>query len=168
MGKTEARFVLRGHVRKAIGLTLALVTACGHAQRPVQPGSVVARLAADAPRLYGLCPSPWVRRFLDGARALPAVTPRQLVVGDRTLIADESLYYEELYGSPLAYCRALELAGLDDVAGTRVLDYGYGAIGQLRILAGLGADVVGVDVDPLLAQLYAHPASAQRSATATT
>jgi len=60
----------------------------------------------------------------------------------------------------LAYARPLDLvakSGLDDVSGVKILDFGYGAIGHLRLLAGLGADVVGVDVDPLLRALYSEP-----------
>jgi SAM-dependent methyltransferase len=38
--------------------------------------------------------------------------------------------------------------------GARILDFGYGSIGHLRLLASLGADVVGVEVDPVLRALY--------------
>jgi SAM-dependent methyltransferase len=48
-------------------------------------------------------------------------------------------------------------AGLESVAGRKILDFGYGTIGQLRLLAGLGADITGVDVDPLLRALYSAP-----------
>jgi hypothetical protein len=72
-------------------------------------------------------------------------------------------YYATFYGSPLAYCRALDLAahaGGDAFSfdKTRVLDLGYGQMGQLRLLAGAGAHAVGVDPDPLLAALYSHEA----------
>ncbi len=75
------------------------------------------------------------------------------------------LYYETNYGSPLAYVRAMDIAGeagLSDVRGMRVLDFGYGSIGQLRLLARLGADVVGVDVDPFLPVLYSEPGDTGR------
>src|SRR5262249_53062441 len=39
----------------------------------------------------------------------------------------------------------------------RILDFGYGTIGHLRLLAGLGAEVTGVDVDPMLRALYSAP-----------
>ena len=48
--------------------------------------------------------------------------------------------------------------GLEDVSGTKILDFGYGTVGHLRLLASLGADVTGVDVDPLLPALYGGPA----------
>jgi SAM-dependent methyltransferase len=70
---------------------------------------------------------------------------------------DGSYYWNTKYGSPLAYARPLEvlgLSGLDSVSGKKILDFGYGTIGHLRLLAQQGADVTGVDVDPLLPALY--------------
>jgi SAM-dependent methyltransferase len=74
---------------------------------------------------------------------------------------DESFYYTTKYGSPLAYVRPLDLigqSGVEDVSTWKVLDFGYGTIGHLRLLAGLGAEVTGVDVDPMLRALYSAPA----------
>jgi hypothetical protein len=73
---------------------------------------------------------------------------------------DASFYWETNYGSPLSYLRAVDVlagAGLADLAGKRVVDFGYGTVGQLRLMATLGADAVGVDVDPLLPALYSRP-----------
>ena len=73
---------------------------------------------------------------------------------------DETFYYTTKYGSPLAYSRPIDLlgqAGLEDVSGRKVLDFGYGTVGHLRLLAGLGADVTGVNVDPMLRALYCSP-----------
>ena len=73
---------------------------------------------------------------------------------------DESFYYTTKYGSPLAYARPIDLLGengLEDVSGLKVLDFGYGTVGHLRLLAGLGADVTGIDVNPLLRVLYSTP-----------
>src|SRR5262249_32805173 len=78
----------------------------------------------------------------------------------KTIPADETIYYTTKYGSPLAYARPIDhLRGsrLEDVSGRKVLDFGYGTIGHLRLLAGLGADVTGVDVDPFLRALYSRP-----------
>src|SRR5207249_4308788 len=36
-------------------------------------------------------------------------------------------------------------------------DFGYGYLGHLRLLASLGFDAVGVEVDPMLDALYAEP-----------
>ena len=86
----------------------------------------------------------------------------------RTL--DEQFYYFTRYGTPLAYSRPLDLlaaAGFDDVRGKRILDFGYGTIGHLRLLASLGAEVVGVEVDPLLPALYSEPGIREPSRGAT-
>jgi hypothetical protein len=90
------------------------------------------------------------------AEALPAMVRDSML--SRTL--DESFYYSTRYGSPLAYVRPFDLlarAGFADVAGKKIVDFGYGTIGHLRLLASLGAEVVGVEVDPLLRALYSHP-----------
>ena len=71
-----------------------------------------------------------------------------------------TFYYTTKYGSPLAYVRPFDLlgqSGLETMEGHRVFDFGYGTIGHLRLLASLGADVTGVDVDPLLTALYSQP-----------
>jgi hypothetical protein len=122
------------------------------------------------------------RGFLAATANLPAVMPR-VVFGDEgkrvylseeaaksldetardkltRLPADETFYYSTKYGSPLAYARPLDLlgqAGVADPAGLKILDFGYGTIGHLRLLASMGADVTGVDVDPLLPALYSRP-----------
>ena len=49
-------------------------------------------------------------------------------------------YYTTKYGSPLAYSRPIDLlgqAGLQDVSGRKILDFGYGTVGHLRLLAGM-------------------------------
>lgn len=73
---------------------------------------------------------------------------------------DEAFYYNTRYGSPLAYARPLEIlaeSGLRSVAGKRIADFGYGTVGHLRLLASLGADVTGIEVDPALRALYSEP-----------
>lgn len=80
----------------------------------------------------------------------------------------EEFYYHTRYGSPLAYSRAIDLicAAEGDkrigdnsvMAGRKLLDYGFGGIGHLRLLASLGIECVGVDVDPLLKAYYSDPA----------
>jgi SAM-dependent methyltransferase len=144
--------------------------------------STVLAMTRDAESLAPLTRSRLARAFLKSARALPAITPRTVfhdsartrywnpatVAGvppasrdslvERQL--DERFYYYTRYGTPLAYVRALEILsenGLADVRGKRILDFGYGTIGHLRMLASLGADVTGVEVDPLLPVLYGEP-----------
>lgn len=138
--------------------------------------------AASLAGLGGLIKAPLARSFLDAVAVLPAIPTRTLLrdsgkthyytqeeaarleASERAALEsielDGSYYYTTRYGTPLAYVRALELAsgaGLGDLAGKRVLDFGYGAIGHLKLMAALGAETVGVEVDPLLRALYAHP-----------
>jgi hypothetical protein len=139
-------------------------------------------LHQDARALESLAMTPLARAFLHATAAQPAVAPRVVWVDTATRAVwsdadaaklpaarraqltrrelDASFYWETNYGSPLSYLRAVDLlagAGLADLAGKRVVDFGYGTIGQLRLMAALGADAVGVDVDPLLGALYSAP-----------
>jgi hypothetical protein len=117
-----------------------------------------ATIRVDVPALRPLVTSALARRYLDAAAQLPAIRKRTIVVDGKTKVVDEEYYYTTRYGTPLAYARPLELlaqAGFADVAGRHLVDFGYGGIGQLLMLASLGADIVGVDVDPLLRAMYA-------------
>jgi SAM-dependent methyltransferase len=156
----------------------AALGAAGRAESP----SGVELLRREAVALGPLVESKLGKSVLAATPDLPAVTPRTLYVNEAKrryfteaaakslgqearrkltrLPVDESFYYNTKYGSPLAYVRPVELlgrAGLEDVAGLKILDFGYGTIGHLRLLASLGADVTGVDVDPLLPALYSGP-----------
>jgi SAM-dependent methyltransferase len=142
----------------------------------------VPRIRRDAALVARLVRSPLARRFLAATAALPRVAPRtvhrdaekkraitaaeaaRLPADERAawtpFPVDEEFYYNTKYGSPLAYARPLDLLGEAGVApepGTRLFDFGYGGVGHLRLLASLGFDAVGVDVDPLLGALYAEP-----------
>jgi SAM-dependent methyltransferase len=169
-----------------VSIALGLVTYSLHADAP-QSGSSdgtggVAQLRREARVLEPLVASPLARSFLRATPGLPSIAPRRLFLDETTrtyltdaeaaaigdekrrslkpVPVDEEFYYTTKYGSPLAYARAIDLlgqAGLEDVSGRKVLDFGYGTIGQLRLLAGLGAEVTGVDVDPLLRALYDAP-----------
>ncbi|MFN9976748.1 MAG: hypothetical protein ACK58T_43295 [Phycisphaerae bacterium] len=73
---------------------------------------------------------------------------------------DERMYYYTGYGTPLTYARMLDLLGTHGVTSwkdKRVFDFGNAAIGHLRMLASLGADAQGVDVEPLWASMYTQP-----------
>jgi len=142
----------------------------------------VALLRQEAAALEPMVESKLARSALRATAYLPAIAPRTLYVDEarrnyfteaetklldgtarRKLTkfpVDESFYYTTKYGSPLAYARPLDLlgqAGVEDTAGLKILDFGYGTIGHLRLLASLGADVTGVDVDPLFRALYSNP-----------
>lgn len=74
-------------------------------------------------------------------------------------------YYHTGYGSPLIFVRALDiLATVDPVnwkpasmSSKRVIDFGCGTLGHLRLLASLGADATGIDVEPIFTALYSEP-----------
>src|SRR5262249_53584993 len=73
---------------------------------------------------------------------------------------DGLYYYQARHGPISSYARMFEILGelgVDSLDHRRVLDFGYGRIGHLRALAGLGAAAVGVDIDPELRALYAEP-----------
>jgi len=80
-----------------------------------------------------------------------------------TRTVSESEYYLTKYGSPLAYTRPVDLlcealgGGYASMRGKKFLDFGYGGVGHLRLIASLGCDVVGVEVDPYLKALYSDP-----------
>jgi len=95
---------------------------------------------------------------------LAAAAFARLTAAHRTawspLTIDEDTYQGLFYGSPLAYLLPLERlgkAGFGNLRGKRVADFGHGGIGQLRLFAELGAEAVGIDVDPLQPVLYAAP-----------
>jgi SAM-dependent methyltransferase len=142
----------------------------------------VPRIQRDAAKVARLVRSPLARRFVAATAALPRIAPRtvhrdaakkraltaaeaaRLPADERATWAplpiDEEFYYNTKYGSPLAYARPLDLlgeAGVVPEPGTRLFDFGYGGVGHLRLLASLGFDAVGVDVDPLLGALYSEP-----------
>ena len=144
--------------------------------------TAVGQLRAEADSLRPLIRSEAARAFLNATASLPNPGTRTVYfdssrthyfseAGVRALddsarahllsrVLDDHFYYNTRYGTPLAYARPLDLvanAGVKTFAGLRVLDFGYGGIGHLRLLASLGADVVGVEVDPLLPVLYGEP-----------
>lgn len=122
-----------------------------------EPARAFARAAAHLPpvRPRTLHRDPATRETLDdaGYAALPPAARARF----RTVRADEDYFYQGRYGTPLAYGRALDLLAAHGARlgpGVRLLDFGYGAIGQLRALALLGVAATGVDVDPGLPVLY--------------
>jgi SAM-dependent methyltransferase len=149
---------------------------------PADGAADPAGLRREAASLDPLVTSKLARSFLRTTPDLPSIMPRTLLLDEGTksylteteagalgdekrralkrIPVDDDLYYTTKYGSPLAYTRPIDLlgqAGLEDVSGRKVLDFGYGTVGHLRLLAGLGADVTGVDVDPMLRALYSAP-----------
>ncbi|MCC6676087.1 MAG: hypothetical protein IT436_02980 [Phycisphaerales bacterium] len=152
------------------------------AKSPPQ-GHAVAKIREEAAALQEFVASPLARSFLEAVRLLPEVPPREVFIdrANRRYLSpseaqalpeaerakldsrplDESFYYNTKYGSPLAYSRALDLLAtvehpraIKDLAEKKILDFGYGNIGQLRLMAAQLADVVGVDVDTILPSYY--------------
>jgi hypothetical protein len=171
-------------VAACLGVVLAC-TSLARAQAastPPDSGTAVAELRDEAKNMKPLVRSKLAHDFLDATTLLPHIQPRTVLYDSSrthyyweseadalpdsaharliTRTLDEHFYYNTRYGSPLAYVRALDLlaeAGLGDIAGRRIADYGYGGVGHLRLLASLGAQMVGIEVDPLLDKLYSLP-----------
>jgi hypothetical protein len=144
-------------------------------------GKTVAQIRKEAAALGPLVKSGLVKELLAGAADLPAQPTRRLwhdaqktrywldaeaqKLGEAERRAlyprdvDEELYYVARFGTPLAYARPLDLLGLDrdGLRGKKILDFGFGAPGQLRLLAALGVQAVGVEVDALSRALYTLP-----------
>lgn len=74
-------------------------------------------------------------------------------------------YYYTGYGSPLVFVRALDLLSHneddrwapDEMPRKKIIDFGCGTIGHLRLLAALGADATGIDIEPMFDALYSEP-----------
>ncbi|MHC4219838.1 MAG: class I SAM-dependent methyltransferase, partial [Planctomycetota bacterium] len=80
--------------------------------------------------------------------------------GFRELSLGPEFYYYTAYGTPLAYARALDLAaahGFESADGRRILDFGFGGIGHLRLLSSLGAQATGIEILELLREFYREP-----------
>lgn len=144
--------------------------------------STLAKLRTEAEAMGPLLTSQLAKEFVAATRDLPKIEPRVAYFDESTrtyytkveveaLAADErerlkekaldeEAYYFTKYGTPLAYARPLELLaqhGFESVDGKRILDFGYGTVGHLRLMATLGADATGVDVDSFLTALYHRP-----------
>jgi SAM-dependent methyltransferase len=142
----------------------------------------LAQIRREAQAVRALVRSPLATEFLAMADSLPSIAPRTIYrTADKSryfresdvrampeteraalekMDVTEEFYYTTKYGTPIAYARPIEIlgaAGLESAERKRILDFGYGTIGHLRMLAGLGAEVVGVDVDPLFPALYGEP-----------
>ena len=111
---------------------------------------ILRRLMEEANALMPLAQSDIAKRFLNATDSLPGIAPRTVYVNEMTreyfspaefaalpeptrvrlnkTELDEFRYYYTKYGSPLVFFRALDVAssvGLADIAGKRILDFGY-------------------------------------------
>jgi SAM-dependent methyltransferase len=143
--------------------------------------SAVTMLKEEAAALVPLAKSDAAREFLEATANLSEISQRTLYrdgqgawltekqfealnEGDREgftpFPVSDTFFYYTRYGTPLAYFRALDVAGqngLDSLRSRKILDFGYGTVGHLRIMASRTAQTVGVDVDPMLTALYSEP-----------
>ncbi|MEZ6241530.1 MAG: hypothetical protein R3B57_00650 [Phycisphaerales bacterium] len=159
------------------------------AQAPEQKKeAVLAYFDEMADKLAPLVESKLAKEFLAETRALPSIEPFKIYVlpGSvpegvteaqyatlpeegrqplRPMMIQSQRYYQTIYGPPLTYARPLDLVGTvggwDTLEGKKILDFGYGQIGQDRLMAQCGADVVGTDVASLLAALYERESDVQ-------
>ncbi|MBL8876665.1 MAG: hypothetical protein JNM86_12795 [Phycisphaerae bacterium] len=161
--------------------TATPATAAAPAPRPA-PVAVAGDMKSQAAAARALCETDAARSFLSAAADLPSISPRVIYRDRERGLAlseaawkklsaeeqakfkprecDERFYYYTGYGTPLNYARAFDIAGKFGVMsweGMRVMDFGYGSIGHLRMLASLGADAQGVEVEPMFAALYSSP-----------
>jgi hypothetical protein len=144
-----------------VGFSFALSTDGAFAQDDTPPsksGSVAKQLAESANQVERLVKNDWVKEWLKHGANLPSVDPFTVEINGRITSVDEELFYVGRFGSPLAYARALDLAGdagLDGLDRKRVFDFGYGSIASVRMMAAAGAEITGVDVSPLVQAMYA-------------
>lgn len=155
-------------------------TATSSAAKPEPPPHV--EMPAQARALAGIVTTAPARAFLERAALLPEMATRPLhrrkdksryyeeaawqalsaaeKAETEPFPASEEVYYYTKYGSPLSYARPLDILfarGLRLGPGSKVLDFGYGYAAHLRMLATMGVEASGVDVDPLLPVLYGRP-----------
>ncbi len=167
-----------------VGALIALTGASSFAQADSTADTLTAvgLMKQQAESLATFVQSDIAKQFLAAVPDLPHVTPRTVYVnrqlrqylseadhaaadsagkaGFEKRDLDEGFYYFTRYGTPLAFVRALDLvgqAGLKSLDGARIADFGFGSIGHLRLMAANGAQVVGIEVDPLLKLLYSEP-----------
>lgn len=163
-------------------ILLIAASSFGQTDSTVDTLTTVGLMKQQAESLATCVSSDIAKQFLAAVPTLPSVAPRVVYVnkqlrqylseaeyaaasdsgktGFEKRELDEGFYYFTRYGTPLAFARALDLvgqAGMKSLDGTRIADFGFGSIGHLKLLAANGADVVGIEVDPLLKLLYSQP-----------
>ena len=158
---------------------LALSLALQATTEPAPPPPTE-QMKQEAAAIGAFVQTPFAKTFLGGFACLPSVTPRVAWYNKETRTAlsdeaaramteeqlagyakrdiDERFYYFTRYGTPVAFVRPMEIlgrAGLKSPDGLKLVDFGFGSMGQLRALAAQGADAVGIEVDPILEVIYA-------------
>ncbi len=163
-----------------ITATLFSVSVFGQSDTTITP---VEQIAKDAAAMQPLVKSAVGKQLLGAYSTLPAIVAPRVAYFNRAKRdalteaeftsqgldttsgylrreLGEQFYYFTMYGSPVAFARALDLvgqAGLNSLEKAKICEFGFGSIGQLKAMAALGADVHGIEVEPLLRVLYSHP-----------
>jgi SAM-dependent methyltransferase len=167
-----------------LALFLPVTAAFAQDAKPAEPSPpppITEKMKADATKLSPLVTSELAKQFLAATAKLAEPTPRTVYRNREkgialtkraydALSAEEKatltpreyppdFYYETGYGSPLVYARVLDLAAphVMRAGKPKVLDFGYGTIGQLQLLAHCGFDAHGVDIEPMFPALYSEP-----------
>lgn len=137
------------------------------------------QIMQEAAAISAQAPSSFAKSLLAGYGCLQPITPMVAYYNKETRAAlsaeeaakmteaqltgyakrdiDDKFYYFTRYGTPVAFVRPVEIlgqAGVKSADGLKLVDFGFGSIGQLRALAAVGADVTGIEVDPLLKIMY--------------
>ncbi|MDP1826173.1 MAG: hypothetical protein Q8L48_23100 [Archangium sp.] len=145
----------------ALLLTLLVATPDAGVPPPVLPE--FRRLAVN---LAPMLESPWVKDWLSAVNELKPVKPSTWYcaqdkqtcaskeppdAGYSARVVDDEYVYARIT-EPLGYARPLDVLAAAGFSpkGKKVLDFGYGNIGQLLMLSRLGAEVHGVEVDALI------------------
>jgi hypothetical protein len=155
---------------------LALVLLAAPADAGAEPVLQMMKRQAAA---YGpQVKAPWVRELLGALAALPhrptevfyrtadrtrAFTEAEaakLPAAERAALERKEMGDDEYYGritEPTGYARPFDIIAAQGFSpkGKKVVDFGYGNIGQLEALASLGATVTGIEADPVLPLAYA-------------
>lgn len=147
---------------------------------PAQNSPATSFLVAEAEKLAPLATTELAKEFLSGAKATPPFKPRTMYrkatsrewllptafekLDDtekarwQPTTVDEMRYQGLFYGTPSAYVLPIErlakAGGPTSFQGLKIADFGHGGIGQLKIFASQGAQVVGIDVDPIQPLLF--------------
>jgi hypothetical protein len=168
-----------------ITATLFSVSVFGQSDTTLTP---VEQIRKDAAAMQPLVKSAAAKQLLEAYTTLPTLAEPRIVYFNRAkrdamseaeYVAQgldttsgylrrelgEQFYYFTMYGSPVAFVRALDLvgqAGLKSLEAAKICEFGFGSIGQLKAMAALGADVHGIEVEPLLRVLYGDPTDTGR------
>jgi hypothetical protein len=168
-------------MQMVISMALALAVQSGSSSETPAPTGVE-QIKQEAAAVEPLVTSALAKEFLSAVACLPRVEPpRKVFYNKKTRDAmtmarsaavteeeragyeeteiDEQFFYYTRYGTPVAFVRPLEIlgrAGIKSANGLKIVDFGFGTIGQLRMLASLGAHAAGIEVDPLLKAVYSE------------